>query len=104
MNTATTPAVIVDNPAENRFETVIDGHVAKVDYKIDGTTITLEHTTVPEALQGRGLAGQLMKAAMDFARQRGLSIVPVCEIAVGFMKKRPETHDLLTTEGLKAIA
>ena len=103
MTTTQAPAVITDNPAEKRFETAIDGHMAKVDYKVDGNTISFEHTTVPEALQGRGLGGQLVQACLASARERKMSVTPVCQVFVGYMKKRPETHDLLSDEGKKAI-
>lgn len=98
-----TPASIRDNPAENRFETEIDGHLAKVEYKLDGRTIVFEHTIVPEALQGRGLAGQLAQTCLASARERGLSVTPVCPVFVNYMKKRPETHDLLSSEGKSAL-
>ena len=103
MTTNQAPAVIIDNPAEKRFETTIEGHMAKVDYKIDGNTIYFEHTTVPEALQGRGLGGQLVQACLKAARENNMTVVPVCPVFVGYMKKRPETHDLLSAEGKKAI-
>lgn len=103
MSAAPTPATIADNPAENRFETTIEGHVAYVDYKLDGKTIYFEHTIVPDALQGRGLGGQLVQACLASARARGLSVTPVCAVFVGYMKKRPETQDLLSVEGKKAI-
>ena len=103
MSTTTAPAVINDNPSANRFETEIEGHTAKVDYKLDGKTISFEHTTVPEALQGRGLAGQLASTCLASARERGLSVTPVCEVFIGYMKKRPETHDLLSAEGKKTL-
>ncbi len=101
--TATAPATIADNPAQNRFETTIDGHVAFVDYKLDGKTISFEHTIVPDALQGRGLGGQLVQACLASARERSLSVTPVCQVFIGYMKKRPETQDLLSAEGRKAM-
>ena len=101
--TATAPATVIENPAEKKFETVIDGHTAYVDYKLDGKTISFEHTIVPEALQGRGLAGQLASACLSSARERGLSVTPVCQVFIAYMKKRPETHDLLSADGIKAI-
>lgn len=94
---------IVDNPKESRFETTIEGHTAKVDYKLEGKNISFEHTTVPEALQGRGLAGKLVQKCLESARERDLKVTPVCEVVLGYMKKRPETHDLLSEEGKKAI-
>jgi hypothetical protein len=102
MSDAQTPAV-VDNPSENRFETTVDGHTAKVDYKLEDKNITLTHTTVPEELQGRGLAGKLVQKSIESARERNLKVTPVCEVVIGYMKKRPETHDLLSEEGKKAI-
>ena len=95
---------IIDNPSKSRFETTIEGHTARVEYKIDGNTITFEHTVLPEELRGRGLAGKLAAASLASARERKLQVTPVCEVFVNYMKKRPETHDLLSPEGKKAIA
>lgn len=103
MNNAATPATITDNPSKNRFETHVDGHTAEVVYKLDGKTISFEQTTVPEALQGRGLGGQLVQTCLASARERGLSVTPACGVFVNYMKKRPETHDLLSPEGRKAL-
>ncbi|MBS1187433.1 MAG: hypothetical protein H6R04_1451 [Burkholderiaceae bacterium] len=103
MSETSTAPVIRDNPAANRFETEIEGHMAKVEYKLDGKTITFEHTTVPDALQGRGLAGQLASTCLASARERGLSVTPVCQVFINYMKKRPETHDLLSPEGQKSL-
>ena len=103
MSTATAPANVVDNPSEKRFETVIDGHTAKVDYTTEGNIISFLKTTVPDELQGRGLGGQLVQAALSSARSKGQSVTPVCAVFVGYMKKRPETHDLLSADGKKAI-
>ena len=104
MSTTTAPATVIENPAEKKFETVIDGHTAYVDYTVEGNTIAFEHTIVPEALQGRGLAGQLASACLASAREKGQSVTPVCQVFIGYMKKRPETHDLLSEAGKKAIA
>lgn len=102
MSDAQTPA-IVDNPKEKRFETTIEGHTAKVDYELKGNDIAFTHTTVPEELQGRGLAGKLVQKCLESARERNLKVTPVCEVVIGYMKKRPETHDLLSEEGKKTI-
>jgi len=100
---ATSPKV-VDNPAKNRFEATVEGHTATMKYKLKDNTMTVEHTTVPPELQGRGLAGKLAQTCIETARERGLTITPVCEVVLGYMKKRPETHDLLSEEGKKAIS
>lgn len=96
-------ADIIDNPSKSRFETEIEGHTAEVVYKLDGQVICFEHTTIPEALQGRGLAGQMANTCLTSARERGLSVTPECAVFVNYMKKRPETHDLLSEEGRKKL-
>lgn len=96
-------AEIIDNPSKNRFEAEVEGHTAKVAYKLDGGTICFEHTTIPEALQGRGLAGQMAQTCLASARERGLAVTPECAVFVNYMKKRPETHDLLSAEGRKKL-
>ena len=84
-----------DNVAAHRFETVIDGHAAVATYAISGDTITFIHTVVPEALRGRGIARDLVVFALASVRERGLKVVPQCEVFEAYMRKHAETHDLL---------
>ena len=83
------PAV-VDNPAEHRFTLREDGHVAELVYRLDGSHLVLIHTGVPEALGGRGLGGHLVKAAVDRAEAEGLTLVPECPFAKGWLEKHPD--------------
>lgn len=46
-------------------------------------------------LQGRGVAADLVKAAADRFRARGLKAVPVCSYAVKWFAQHPEEQDLL---------
>jgi uncharacterized protein len=78
-----------------RFSTVIDGHLAKLDYTCDGTIMTITHTNVPDALGGRGIAGQLTQAAFDHARAAGWKIVPACSYAAAWVKRHASEQDLL---------
>lgn len=92
---SSTPAPVVRNAAASRFEIVIDGHLAECVYRLHDRTLELVHTEVPAALQGMGLAGQLVQAALDWARTEGLRVRPTCAYAANYMRRRPETHDLL---------
>ncbi|MEP7347716.1 MAG: GNAT family N-acetyltransferase, partial [Gemmatimonadaceae bacterium] len=80
---------VVDNQDRHRFETVIDGKYAIAEYRIDDKTMTLFHTLVPVELRGRGIAGTVVRAALDSARQRGLKVVPQCPYVAGFISKHP---------------
>jgi len=94
MTDDTRPA-IHDNVAAHRFEMIIDRHAAVATYAIDGDTISFIHTVVPESLRGRGIARELVEFALASVRARGLKVVPQCEVFDAYMRKHPETHDLL---------
>ena len=86
-----------DNPAKSRFEAHLDGAVAIVAYTLDGDRITLAHTVVPHELEGRGVGSALVAAALASARERGLKVVPLCSFVAAYMKRHPETADLLAS-------
>jgi predicted GNAT family acetyltransferase len=94
MTDDTHPA-IRDNVAAHRFEMIVDHHAAIVTYSIADSVITFIHTVVPEALRGRGIARELVEFALASARERGLKVVPQCEVFDAYMRKHAETHDLL---------
>ncbi len=81
---------VVDNPAQSRFEVHADGHTGELVYELDGSRLTLIHTGVPPALEGRGLAAQLVRAAVARARREQLTIIPWCPYARQWLRKHPE--------------
>jgi len=91
---------IRDNAAAHRFEKIVDRHAAVATYAIDGDTITFIHTVVPEALRGRGIARELVEFALASVRERGLKVIPQCEVFNAYMRKHAETHDLLADPAL----
>jgi len=78
-----------------QFEFEQDGHVATLDYMLDGKVLTLLETSVPEALRGAGIAGTLAQSALDFARERGLKVDVICPFVSGYLKTHPEYADLV---------
>lgn len=78
-----------------RFETHVDGLRCEADYVRQGHTVTFTHTGVPAALQGRGIAAQLVAAALDWARAAGVKVVPACSYVRVYMQRHQETQDLL---------
>ena len=81
---------VVDNPDKSRFEVHVDGHTGELVYELDGSRLTLVHTGVPDELEGRGLAGQLVRAAVARARAEELTIVPWCPYARQWLRKHPD--------------
>ena len=83
------PAVIIDNTSANRFETTRDGHTAELRYRINGSRLVLIHTEVPKELEGHGVGGDLVRAAVARAAREGLTIVPLCPYARQWLETNP---------------
>ncbi len=79
--------------AKHQFSTAIDGHFAVLDYTLTGSVMNITHTGVPSAIEGRGVAADLMKAALSAAQQHHWSINPICSYAVSYMKKHGVATD-----------
>jgi predicted GNAT family acetyltransferase len=92
-----------DNTLMERFETTVDGQVAYAAYRMEGQVIVFTHTVVPEAIGGRGVATDLVRAGLASARERGLQVTPRCPVFRAFMKRHADTHDLLSPEGHQLV-
>lgn len=87
------------SPERQAFVAVLGGATALCAYRRDGDTLVLHHTEVPPALQGQGIAAVLVKAALDWARAERLQVRPVCSYVAAYMRRHPETLDLLNPPG-----
>lgn len=94
MNTSS-PAAIVHRPQASRFEQELPGGLAMCVYRHDGERLLITHTEVPPAHEGRGIAAALVRATLDWARAEGLRVRPLCSYVAAYMRRHPETHDLL---------
>ena len=83
------------NIAANRFEVETDGHVSLVDYRRAGKEITFTHTFVPPELRGRGLAEQLVQAALNYARTEQLQVIPACSYVARYIQRHAEYQSLV---------
>ena len=77
-----------------RFTVTVDGVEAETVYQRDGDRVTILHTGVPDAIAGRGIAGELIHAVFEWARADGLKIRPACSYSAAWLLKHPEYEDL----------
>lgn len=83
-------------PQARRFVAELGGTPAYITYRqIDPKVLDLDHTFVPRALRGGGIASHLTARALDYARERGLRIVPSCPFVAAYIARHPEYRDLL---------
>ena len=93
---ATEPLVVRDNFDRHRFEIDLGGgNFAVAEYTLTPDKIIFTHTEVPEAYEGKGIAGTLIRFALDAARERGLQVVPLCPFVAAYVQKHAEVQDLL---------
>jgi len=90
--------MVIHNPQQQRFEMALDGKLARLDYQITGNRIALTHTEVPPEFQDRGIAAELAKAALDYAREFGLLVIPSCPYVADYLKRHPEYQEIVDPE------
>lgn len=78
-----------------RFTTESEGHTAELAYRLQDGRLVIEHTGVPQAIGGRGIAGALVKAALDHARAEKLRVVTACSYSADYIRRHPEYSDLV---------
>ena len=81
---------VTDNAEASRFEIHANGEMAELIYRTRAGRLVLIHTEVPDSLGGRGLGGQLVLGAIGKATQEGLTIVPLCPFARGWLERHPD--------------
>jgi uncharacterized protein len=81
---------VTDSEDNSRLEIHADGELAELIYRTRAGRLVLVHTEVPDALGGRGLGGDLVKAAIDKAAAAGMTIVPLCPFARGWLERHPD--------------
>jgi uncharacterized protein len=95
MSPESQPASVVNNEAANQFEIHANGELAFLTYRRFPNGIILQHTEVPASLEGRGLGGQLARAALELARAEHLAVIARCPFVTSYIQRHPEYASLL---------
>ena len=91
------------DPREWTVEHEIDAHrfaiydgdgVAYLDYQALTDKVVFTHTEVPVGFEGMGLGSRLARAGLDWARSKGLRVIPVCPFVAAYIRRHPEDLDL----------
>ena len=83
------------DPVALRFTTTVEGSEAEVTYHYDGDVLVINHTGVPRAIEGRGIASELVRAAFEFARDAGKKVRPACSYAAAWAQRHKQYAGLL---------
>ena len=89
---------IVHRDVEARFEARLDGHRGELRYvrrEIEGRSVmVIPSVVVDRAIEGRGVAGALTRAALEWARAEGMRVDPLCPYVDAWMRRHPEFNGL----------
>lgn len=78
-------------PSGTRFALYIDDVLAAyADYTQHGDLRDFDHTVTEPDFRGRGLAGQVVRFALDATREEGLKIGTSCSYVEKFVSEHPE--------------
>ena len=84
-----------NNEAESRYELAVEGQTAFAAYDLRGDVVAFTHTVVPKVLEGKGIAGRLIKETLADVRASGRKIVPLCSFVAAYVQRHPEEADLV---------
>lgn len=86
-----------DNGKKGSFYIMHDGiKSAEMTYVWAGPQrFIIDHTEVSDSLRGKNAGKQMVLRAVEFARQTGVKITPLCPFAASVFKKDPDLGDVL---------
>ena len=91
---------IVHVPEQDRWEAVEgDGEARRavgfLSYELAGGVRDMRSTEVDPSRRGHGLAGRLVEAVLQHAREQGLQVRPTCPFVPRYLDRHPEHQDLV---------
>ncbi|MDT3738817.1 MAG: GNAT family N-acetyltransferase [Candidatus Kapabacteria bacterium] len=85
-----------DDGSKGQFFIEQDGKIlAKLTYVWDGNKIIIDHTVVDSSLSGKGIGKQLVRKAVELARDKKIKIIPLCSFAKAVFDKVEDFQDVL---------
>ena len=87
---------VVDEPANSRFVVADPDIEAELNYRLTGDRLTMRRTYTAPEHRGQGIAGQLVAAAVERAKENGETVVPACWYVREWLEANPDA-----AEGLK---
>lgn len=86
---------IINDKQGSRFLLDVDGSEVYVLYAEDKDTIDLYSTYTTPALRGKGLAANVVKFALEYAKENNLKVIPTCWYVKKFLEKHTEYQALI---------
>ncbi|HSW54028.1 MAG TPA: GNAT family N-acetyltransferase [Ignavibacteriaceae bacterium] len=86
---------VIHEKENERFVIYTEGNEVYVEYKMRNNKVDLNHTFTHSALRGKGLAAHVVRAALEFAKENNLKVIPTCSYVRAFLAKNDKYKELL---------
>jgi len=87
---------IVVNQEKKRFELEVEGKIAYIEYILNNENIMfLNHTEVPVCLKGKGVGSAIVSKVLDYIKENGYTLAPLCPFVAAYVKRHPERKEIL---------
>jgi len=90
--------ITIQHDSENKqFVAIVEGKAATLKYSAspDGKTLDYYSTFVPPELRGRHIGQDIVKFALDFAKENDYKIIPSCPFVKAFVDVHSEYSKLI---------
>jgi uncharacterized protein len=81
---------VVRNDEAGRFELVQPSGGGRLEYHQAGGVLRLVHTEVDDELEGEGVGSALVRAALAYAADADLIVVPECQFVASWLERHPD--------------
>ena len=89
------PPPVRHRPEAHRYELSVGRLTAFTEYRDEDGRRIFYHTFVPPELRRKGLAGAVVRRALNDSRAENRRVRPDCSYVAGFIQKNPEFKVLL---------
>jgi len=84
----------LDNRRRGAFIVEEDGkQVGEMVIGISETALTVYHTEVDPAMEGKGLAKKLLDEMVKYARENQLQVIPLCQYVHAQFRRHPDQFE-----------
>ena len=86
---------VIHEKENERFVVYVEGNEVYVEYTMAGNELNLYHTFTDPALRGKGLAAQVVRAALEFTKENNMKVIPTCSYVQAFLAKNENYKELV---------
>lgn len=87
---------VINDLQSSRFLLDVNGKEVYVLYAEDKDTLDLYSTYTPPKLRGQGLAEKVVRAALLYAKEKKLKVIPNCWYVRKFLEKHSEFSSIVS--------